>query len=70
MKIDPSLASSLKPSATGVAVARFTGTPPDVSRWRVSRIWDGEKGVRGRFEVQGDTVRMTVDRFGFSVIVR
>ncbi|MBR2983453.1 MAG: autotransporter-associated beta strand repeat-containing protein [Kiritimatiellae bacterium] len=70
VKIDPSLASSLKPSATGVAVARFTGTPPDVSRWRVSRIWDGEKGVRGRFEVQGDTVRMTVDRFGFSVIVR
>jgi hypothetical protein len=70
VKIDPSLASALTlPSAEGVAVAKFTGAAPDVSRWRVRNVWN-ERGVRGRFTVEGDTVRMTVVRAGFSVIVR
>ncbi len=70
VKIDPSLSCALTlPSAEGVAVAKFTGAAPDVSRWRVRNVWDGP-GVKGRFTVVGDTVRMTVDRAGFSVIVK
>jgi autotransporter-associated beta strand protein len=70
VKIDPSLASSLTlPSDDDIPVAKFTGAAPDVSRWRVRNVWN-ERGVRGRFTVEGDTVRMTVMRAGFSVIIR
>lgn len=70
VEMDPSLAARLElPSAEGVAVAKFTGAPPDVSRWRVRNVWN-EPGVRGRFALDGDTVRMTVARTGFSIIIR
>lgn len=71
VKIDPSLSSELQlPLKTAIPVARFTGSAPDVSRWRVANIWEGEQNVSGRFEVRGDTVYMTVECPGLMLIVR
>lgn len=68
--VDPSVAAGLDlPSPDGIAVARCTGTVPDVSRWRVVRDWP-VPGVSARFTVDGGTVRMTVVRTGFTLIVR
>ena len=56
------------PGDTPVVVARFSGSAPDVSGWRL--LGSGVPGVHGVFSVQSDTVVMTVSKPGFTLIVR
>ena len=56
------------PCGTPVVVARFSGSAPDVSGWRL--LGSGVPGAHGVFSVQGDTVVMTVSKPGFTLIVR
>ena len=60
---------SAKRPAAPMVVARFTGSAPDVSSWRISGTGLGR--MRGRFQVDGSgQVLLSVEESGFSLVVR
>ncbi|HOF62269.1 MAG TPA: hypothetical protein P5125_01480 [Kiritimatiellia bacterium] len=58
----------VRPYPQDVVVAHYTGTVPDVSRWRVTGT--GVTNLRGTFTAEGGVIRMSLNHSGFTITIK
>ena len=58
----------VSPHQTGVLVARYVGTAPDVSNWKLAN--SGIRNCRGKFTAANGEIRMDADLSGMLILLR